>query len=473
MYVPEKGNLYAAALRKIPAKDLLLSHAGAQPLLAEGGREFVGTCLDRVLDDLRSRIMRGENPPLDPASILAAARALMTGRRAPRLRRVINATGVILHTGLGRAVLPKAALDAVASEQAGYSLLEVDPATGERSTREIHVAEILREITGAESATVVNNNAGATLLALAAVARGGQVIVSRGQLVEIGGSFRIPDVMRQSGAELVEVGTTNKTYISDYESAVTEKTALLMRVHTSNYRIVGFTHFPTLEEIVELGRRRNLPVMDDLGSGSLVDLAPFGVPDEPTVQASVKAGADVVAFSGDKLLGGPQAGILLGTRRTISRIRAHPLFRALRVDKLKLTALEATLGLYLDRERLFSRIPTLRMIAMTLQECAGRASSLAERLRDIPGLNVEVLDDRSEFGGGSVPTHPLPTKVVAVRHASRTPESLSVALRAGSPPVFGRLQRDRLLFDVRTIQEGEEQELAASLRALCAGPGGV
>ncbi len=455
--------------RKIPKVDVILSHPGAQPLIAEAGREFFSTCLDEVFDSIRERMKAGQEAPVDPAAILSAVSERLTARRAPKLCRAINATGVILHTGLGRAVLAKAAIEAIVSEQAGYSLLEVDRATGDRSIRETHVVELIREISGAEAATVVNNNAGATLITLATLARDREVITSRGQLVEIGGSFRIPDVMKQSGAVLAEVGTTNKTYVSDYESAITEKTALLMRVHTSNYRIVGFTHFPSLQELVALGKRRSIPVMDDLGSGAFVDLAPFGVTDEPTVQSSVKAGADVITFSGDKLLGGPQAGIIVGKKETVSRIRKNPLFRALRVDKLKLTALEATLKLYLDKERLFRELPTLRMISMTLDECEKRALSLAQRLKNLPGLTVDVWDDASEFGGGSVPTQQIPTKVVAVKHASIPLPGLYERLRRGQPCVFARVQRERVLFDVRTLQEGDEEDLAASVRTvLCA-----
>jgi L-seryl-tRNA(Ser) seleniumtransferase len=278
-----------ADYRKIPKVDVVLAHPGAQPMIAESGRESFTTCLDEVFDGLRARIKEGKETAVDVTAILAAVQERLAARRAPRLCRVINATGVILHTGLGRAVLSKAALDAIASEQKGYSLLEVERASGERSIREVHVVDLIRDITGAEAATVVNNNAGATLLCLAALAKDREVITSRGQLVEIGGSFRIPDVMKQSGAALVEVGTTNKTYLSDYETAITERTALLMRVHTSNYRIVGFTHFPSLEELVALGRKRSVAVMDDLGSGAFVDLAPFGVSDEPRVQASRRA----------------------------------------------------------------------------------------------------------------------------------------------------------------------------------------
>jgi L-seryl-tRNA(Ser) seleniumtransferase len=450
-------------LRKIPKVDVILAHPGARPLIAESGREFFSACLAEVFDSIRSRLRAGGDVPVDPVSILSAVRERLAERSAPRLCRAINATGVILHTGLGRAVLPAAALEAIASQQKGYSILEVDRASGERSIRETHVAGLLGEITGAEAATVVNNNAGATLLALATLAKDREVITSRGQLVEIGGSFRIPDVMKESGAHLVEVGTTNKTYIGDYEAAVTERTALLLRVHTSNYRIVGFTHTPSLEELVALGKKRGITVMDDLGSGAFVDLAPFGVTDEPTVQSSVKAGADVITFSGDKLLGGPQAGIIVGRREAVARVRKNPLFRALRVDKLALTALEATLKLYLDRERLFRELPTLRMVSMTLDECERRALFLAAGLKGLPGLTVEVRDDSSEFGGGSVPTQQIPTKVVAVRHASLSLEALSAKLRLGRPCIFARVQHERILMDVRTLQEGEEDEVIASL----------
>jgi L-seryl-tRNA(Ser) seleniumtransferase len=297
------------------------------------------------------------------------------------------------------------------------------------------------------------------------LAKGKEVIVSRGELVEIGGSFRIPDVMRQSGAHLVEVGTTNKTYLSDYEKNINENTALLLRVHTSNYRIVGFTHTPSLEELVALGRKRRVPVMDDLGSGALVDLSKYGLADEPTPQASLQAGADAVCFSGDKLLGGPQAGIVVGKAETIARIRKSPLFRALRPDKLTLTALEATLKLYLNPERLLQEHPTLRMIAMSEDEIERRALSLAGRLQKLIDLAVEILDDRSEVGGGSVPAQTLPTKVVAVRHPARSLEELDKRLRLGSPCVVGRVQRERLLFDVRTLLDGDEADLASALEA--------
>ncbi len=450
-------------LRQIPSVDLLAGSPAAAPLLALHGRDAVVAQLRAVLDGQRASLKAGRPAALEPERLVALAAEGLARLSAPGLCRVINATGILLHTGLGRAVLPKAALEAVASEQRGYSVLEVDRATGDRNFRETHVAALLKRLTGAEAATVVNNNAGATMIALAALAKGRDVLVSRGQLVEIGGSFRVPEVMELSGARLVEVGTTNKTYATDYAKRIGPETALLMKVHTSNFRILGFTQSTTLGELVELGRKHKVPVMDDLGSGSLVDMARFGIQGEPTVQDSVKAGADVVCFSGDKLLGGPQAGILVGSKACIAAVRAHPLFRALRVDKVALTALEAVLKLYLDESRALKEIPTLAMLAATPAEIAKRAADLAGRLKGLPGWTVEVLDDTSEVGGGSVPAHALPTKVVAVRHASRSLEAVASALRAGTPCIFARVQRERVLFDVRTLLEGEAAEIAAAL----------
>lgn len=453
-------------LRKLPSVDRILSAPASAELQRSAGRDLFAQCVRETIDDLRARLKAGEDASVDEAAILASVQSRISAKQRPGLCRVINATGIILHTGLGRAVLPKAALDAIADEQKGYSLLEVDRASGDRSIRETFITKLLQEITGAEAATVVNNNAGATLITLATMARGREVITSRGQLVEIGGSFRIPDVMEQSGAKLVEVGTTNKTYVADYEKKINPMTALLMRVHTSNYRIVGFTHTPSLEDLVALGKKHNLPVMDDLGSGAFVDLAPHGIQGEPTVQMSVKSGADVITFSGDKLLGGPQAGFIVGKRKTILEIRKNPLFRALRVDKLKLTAMEATLKLYLDRERLMREHPTLRMISMGADEIERRALDLAAKLKTIAGLQVEVRADSSEVGGGSVPAQQLPTKVVAVKPSSLSLDELASRLRAGTPCVFARVQHERVLFDVRTLQDGEIDELAAAIKAV-------
>jgi L-seryl-tRNA(Ser) seleniumtransferase len=460
-----KGSKAASDFRKIPSVDQLSLTPAGEALVRQHGREPVVAAVRDELQAVRELIKSGGSPSVEPADLLAGALRRLQVRSAPKLCRVINATGVILHTGLGRAVLPKAALDAIAAEQRGYSLLETDRDTGERSIRETHVVDLLQELTGAEAATVVNNNAGATLIALAALARGREVIVSRGQLVEIGGSFRIPDVMEQSGCKLVDVGTTNKTYISDYEKKVNPATALLLRVHTSNYRIVGFTASPTLDELMALGRKHSLPVMDDMGSGALVDMGLFGIQGEPGVQDSVKAGADVITFSGDKLLGGPQAGLILGSKKWVGAIRKNPLFRALRVDKLTLTALEATLKLYGDRERLMKDLPTLAMLGMAAEEIERRALELAALLKAVPGSVVEILDDSSEVGGGSVPAHALPTKVVALKTRGSL-DAAAARLRENTPCIFARVQRDRLLFDVRTLLEGEAAEIAAAVARL-------
>jgi L-seryl-tRNA(Ser) seleniumtransferase len=402
-------------LRGIPSVDQILKHPAASAPLAACGRESLVGALRDVLQEVRDALSRGgkpEAPSLAPEALLDRAAARASAELRPRLCRAINATGIILHTGLGRAVLPPAALRAIADEQRGYSLLEVDRGTGERTEREVHVSALLRRMTGAEAAIVVNNNSGATMLALSALAAGREVVVSRGQLIEIGGSFRLPDIMQTSGAKLVEVGTTNKTHLADYERAITPATGLLMRVHSSNYRIVGFTEAVGLGDLVALGKKHNIPVLDDIGSGAMVDFARWGLEDEPRVHDSVKGGADVTLFSGDKLLGGPQSGILVGKAEVIRRIRKNPLFRALRVDKLTLTALEATLKLFLDPDRLLQEHPTLRMIAKGREALASEAARLAERLRAVPGLEVEVIEDASEVGGGSVPGLSLPTSAV-------------------------------------------------------------
>ncbi|HEU4339171.1 MAG TPA: L-seryl-tRNA(Sec) selenium transferase [Planctomycetota bacterium] len=462
----KSGSKAAGELRKIPSVDQLTVSPAGEALVQRHGRDPVVAAVREELEAVRALMKSGGAPSVAPADLLAGALKRLESQNAPRLCRVINATGVILHTGLGRAVLAKAALDAIASVQRGYSLLETERESGERSIRETHVVTLLQKLTGAEAATVVNNNAGATLIALAAMAQGKEVIVSRGQLVEIGGSFRIPDVMEQSGCKLVDVGTTNKTYVSDYEKKIGHQTGLLLRVHTSNFRIVGFTASPTLEELIALGKKHGLPVMDDLGSGALVDMGLFGIQGEPGVAESVKAGADVITFSGDKLLGGPQAGILLGSKKWISQIRKNPLFRALRVDKLTLTALEATLKIYFDRERLMKDIPILAMLGMAADELERRALDLAAKLKAVPGVSVEILDDSSEVGGGSVPAHALPTKVVALRVGKTPLATTAAALRMNEPSIFARVQRDRILFDVRTLLEGEADEIAAAVAKL-------
>jgi L-seryl-tRNA(Ser) seleniumtransferase len=379
---------------------------------------------------------------------VARLRDELTAARQPALQRVLNATGVIVHTNLGRAPLPQAALDRVQNVGLGYSNLEYDLAAGARGSRQDHVGRILSRLTGAEAAIVVNNNAGAMLLALAALAEGREVLVSRGELIEIGDGFRIPDVLARSGAQLVEVGTTNRTRADDYERAVRAETALLLRVHQSNFRVVGFTEQPTVPELAAVARRHDVPLLDDLGSGALLDLS-----DEPTVRGALSAGADLVCFSGDKLLGGPQAGIVVGRASLIERLRRHPLHRALRIDKLGLAALEGTLLLYLEPDRALRGIPVLRM----LHEDVATVRARAERLAAAVGGDVE--ETLARVGGGALPLAELPSFACAVD------EELSEPLRRNEPPVVGIVRDGRLLLDCRTLADGDVDEVAAAIRA--------
>ncbi len=387
----------------------------------------------------------------------------------PKLRRVINATGVVLHTNLGRALLSERARDAVNTVAANYSNLELDLETGRRGSRYAALEHLLTSLTGAEEALVVNNNAAAVLLTLSTIARGREVIVSRGQLVEIGGSFRIPEVMAQSGARLVEVGATNKTHPDDYRKAVNEETAMLLHVHTSNYRIIGFTRETTVNELVEIGREHKLPVMSDLGSGFLLDLCRFGLPQEPTVQEVLCAGPDVVTFSGDKLLGGPQAGIIVGRRAYIEKMKKNPLTRAIRIDKMTVAALEATLREYQDEEKAIKEIPTLRMLTVSSEVLESRARALAELLESVIDDNralFTVEKGISAVGGGAMPAAELLTFVVSVSPANMRPGELQAALRHGQPAVMSRVQDDRLIMDLRTINDEEFQLLAIALSSV-------
>ena len=460
-----------AAYRDIPSLDSLLADPALTALLERFGREAVVSSARAALDDVRAEIgAAGPAPNVSAAALAARIGARLDRRFAPSLVPAVNATGVIMHSGLGRAVLSGAAADALAAVASGYSTLALDLGSGLRVSRDRHVESLLRELTGAEAATVANNNAAATVLILNALARGQEVVVSRGQLVEIGGSFRMPDVMATSGAILREVGTTNKTPLRDYEAAVSESTGAILRVHHSNYRIVGFAEEPPIEALVALGRSRGVPVIDDIGSGALVDLARFGLSTEPLVQASVKAGADVVCFSGDKLIGGPQSGIIVGTSIAVQRIRKNPLARAFRCGKLTLAALESTLKLFLAPDKLTERHPIYRMLALTPDELGRRAKKLAASLRkSLPvSVAVSVEDGASQVGSGAVPLETLPTKVLAVRASGLAPEDLSRRLRLSTPPVFARIHKDAVLFDLRTILPGEdalvEQALVEALK---------
>lgn len=457
------------ALRHIPSVDRVLAHDAVQELLARHPRRSVVRAVRETLDALRRRLRVGAEDDASaaapgPEAIAAEVARLAAELDRPSVRRVLNATGVILHTGLGRAVLSEPARRAMA-EAAGPSLVEVDPDSGERTVRTRVLEPLLQELTGAEAATVVNNNAAATMLILNTVAEGREVIVSRGQLVEIGGSFRMPDVMTKSGAVLVDVGTTNRTHLRDYAEAIGENTAALFRAHTSNFKVVGFTKSVPIEELAKLGRDQDVPVIDDVGSGALIDLGRFGFPDEPVVRKSIEAGADLVCFSGDKLIGGPQAGFIVGRRDWVRRIEKNPLARAFRIDKSTLAGIEATLRLFLDEQRLLEMHPTLRMITTPLEQIERSAAVLARELRDAaPHLEVRLLDASSQIGSGSLPTENLPTRAVGVRAPDRSPDNLARALRRGVPSVFARVQHDELLFDPRTLAPEEGRLVAVALR---------
>jgi L-seryl-tRNA(Ser) seleniumtransferase len=453
-----------SVLRQIPAVDELLNRQNIRDLETRVGHRVVVEVTRGVLQNLREKICRGS---LANISIEELEKEILQATDSVTefsLQPIINATGVILHTNLGRAPLAQEALAQLVETAAGYSNLEYDLEHGERGRRDVHTERLFGQLLGAERTLVVNNNAAAVFLALNTLAEGSEVIVSRGELIEIGGSFRIPDVCAKSGAVLREVGTTNRTRTADYAAAINERTRVLLRVHPSNFRIVGFTERPGLDELVELARKHNLLLMEDLGSGCLVDLAPYGVTDEPPVGLSLKAGVDVVTFSGDKLLGGPQAGILAGKREPLERVRKNPLFRALRVDKLTIAALEATVSLYLQGK--LESIPAVRMIRLPKKAIALRAESLAKRISARPGFTAILRDGESVIGGGSTPGQTLPTSLIAVRHIHHSAAKLEETLRRHKPAVIGRVERDELILDLRTVWEDQEDKIVEALEQI-------
>jgi L-seryl-tRNA(Ser) seleniumtransferase len=459
-------------LRQIPSLDALLREQAAEALVREYGHQAVAAAGRAVLDEVRSGIasQAPDAPASDPSpdALIHRLKDRLCRKFRPSLGPAINATGIIMHSGLGRAVLSEDAAEALLAVAHGYSTLALDLETGRRTSRDRHVESILRELTGAEAATIANNNAAATVLILNTLAQGKEVIVSRGQLVEIGGSFRMPDVMKTSGAILREVGTTNKTHLRDYEEAIGEATGAILRVHHSNYRIVGFAEEPGIDELVGLGRPRGVPVVDDLGSGALIDLKEFGLAPEPLVQASIRAGADVVCFSGDKLIGGPQSGIVVGKAEWIQKIKRNPLARAFRCGKLSLAALEATLKLFLMPENLRACHPIYRMLGLTPQELGRRANKLASSLKkSLPaGVRLMVGDGESQVGSGAVPVETIPTKILGVVSPSLSADDLAAKLRLLSPPVFARISKDAVLFDFRTIQPDEDSLVERALAGL-------
>ena len=468
--------------RLIPAIDQLRQRGAVRALEAQFGADATVTALREAASTVRSAIAGGDLTLTDDDSVAGRIESTAASRlRAafrPSLEPVINATGVIIHTNLGRAPLAAAAIDRVVEVARGYASLEYDLGRGARGRRDVHAEALLCRLTGAEAAVVVNNNAAATMIVLAALAAGREVLVSRGELVEIGGGFRVPDVMAQSGATLREVGTTNKTRATDYGAAISERTALILRVHPSNFRIEGFTERPSLQDLVALGRKFNIPVAEDLGSGYLpmgTDggqtgvRPPSGPPSdpltgiEPAVPASVVAGVDVCCFSGDKLLGGPQAGIIVGRTAIVDRIRKHPLMRALRVDKMTYAALEATLAEY-AAGRAAATIPVQRMLTMTTREIRIRADALVTEIGHLPGWRAELVAGMSAIGGGSAPGVELPTSLVAIAKDGVTPDALEERLRRLTPPVIARIEHERLLLDLRTVMPEQDHTLIALLR---------
>jgi L-seryl-tRNA(Ser) seleniumtransferase len=448
-------------LRNLPSITELLAAPTVTGWLERCPHPLVTECLRRALDELRRQILEdtagrcgAQHVTLD--AVLNRASDLLQQASEPRLREAVNATGIILHTGLGRAVYAERVVDSMIAGMKGYTVLAVDRDSGGRIERDELVEHLLIELTGAEAATVVNNNAAATLLVLAALAAGKEVIVSRGQLIEIGGSFRLPDVMAQSGAKLVEVGTTNRTHLKDYANAITENTAAILKVHPSNYRVVGFTNEVAAAELAELAHAKGLVLMDDLGAGALLDLRQFGLPHEPTVRESIAAGADVALFSADKLIGASQGGVIVGRKNCIDRLRKHPLMRAVRVDKTCLMVLERTLHLFRDPDLLRREHPTYRMLTAPLATLQPRAESLAKAIIEkSPKARVEVRPSQAYLGSGSLPQEAIPSLMVTLELPDRSADQLARQLRLDDACVFGRIENDRVCLDVRTITDAQ------------------
>lgn len=449
--------------RSLPNVDALLADPRIAAESAITPRSVMLAAIRSTLDQARAQVANHERTESFTIDELAE-RAILQARlsTAPSLHRVINATGIIVHTNLGRSILAQRALDAVVEVAAGYSTLEYTVSEGQRGSRHDHIESLICELTGAEAAMAVNNNAAAVMMAIACFSRNKEAIVSRGQLVEIGGSFRVPAIMAESGARMVEVGTTNKTHLADYEQAITPDTGLLLKVHSSNYCVVGFTSEVSLEDLVALGAQRGIPVIEDQGSGVLIDLSAYGLGHEPTVQQSVAAGATLVTFSGDKLLGGPQAGLICGKATAVARLKKHPMARALRLDKMTLAALEATLMLYREPERAVREIPTLRALTKPLEECRADATHLAKRIGEVIGDagTVEVIDSIARAGGGALPLAEIPSAVVAVSLSTLTATEVERSLRlSDGVPIIVRIGDDKILLDPRTFVRDDADQV--------------
>jgi L-seryl-tRNA(Ser) seleniumtransferase len=458
----------ANIFRNLPSVNQLLESPQLKQMVQTVNHHVVVDGVRSFLDDLREQVgsESGDVSIPTPAEIADKIANWLKTEEKPYLRPVINGTGIILHTGLGRAPLAKKAIESVQQISEGYASVEVDVRTGERGQRIKSVEKLLCELTCAEAAAVVNNNAAATMLVLSALAEGQEVIVSRGQLIEIGGSYRLPDVMECSGAKLREVGTTNKTHLFDYQRAINEETGALLKVHPSNFEVVGFTKTVSTKEMVKLASEHGLPVIDDVGSGALIDFTEFGLMDEPVVSQSIKDGADVVLFSGDKLIGGPQCGIIIGKKKYIETILANPLMRAMRVDKMTLAALSATLLIYRDENQARTEIPILRMLSMPEENLKLRAEKVVKQINGLLGLErCEAVEADSMLGGGSLPTQKLSTWCVALTPKNQSVDKFAAGLRNSEPCVIGRVQKDRLVLDMRTVQPSQDSGLIDSIEA--------
>jgi len=465
-----KTNLKHSRLRMLPGVDHLLEISKGDPFFQTFPKPVLVRAIRMVIENLRADILSnrtdGPEKDLSEPAILETVKAAARQLTAPKLAPVVNATGVVIHTNLGRSVLCNKALAQLAEIAGGYSNLEFDLETGKRGSRYVCVEEILCELSGAEAALVVNNNAGAVFLALDTIAKDKEVLISRGELVEIGGSFRIPDVMAKSGAILKEVGTTNRTHLKDYEGSIGSNTGLLLKVHKSNYSVEGFTAEVSLKELVALGQTYQIAVMEDLGSGTFIDFSRYGLIKEPTVQDSVQTGADVVTFSGDKLLGGPQAGIIVGRREMLDRIKQNPLARALRIDKLTLAALEATLSVYRDEPQALTTIPTLQMMTLPLETIRKKAKKLNRRLLGLkcPDLHVKSLRLDSRVGGGALPLLRLPSLCLGVTVKAMPAHSIDKYLRQCKPAIIGRIEDDFFIMDLRTVRDGDIPVIETAFR---------
>jgi L-seryl-tRNA(Ser) seleniumtransferase len=457
-------------LRKLPKIDELLKEEIVDGYVRNSIRAEVIEVLRETIDGLRGDILEGITVSLKKEDLLMRFARKMEEKKKPKLRKVINATGVVIHTNLGRSLLNEEAVRCVEEISMNYNNLEYDINAGKRGSRYSHVEEIITKVTGAEAAVVVNNNAAAVMLVLNTLSKGKEAIVSRGQLVEIGGSFRVPDVMAFSGAKLVEVGTTNRTHLYDYENNITENTGVLLKVHTSNFKILGFTEEVSVEELMELGRQHDLPVYEDIGSGTLVDFQKYGFTYEPTVQESLRRGADVVSFSGDKMLGGPQAGIIVGKKKYIDKMKKNQLTRALRIDKMTLAALEGTLRLYQDEKIAVEKIPTLRMILSSKESHLPRAEQLAGKLRaSATGFSFEIGEDYSMVGGGSMPEEKIPTYVIKAKADKLSPDVLEKRLRLNDTAIIVRVSNDEVVMDLRTMFDKDFDIVADAFRDIANG----